>query len=32
VRVRDVGNKLAGKGDKIMKLSPMLFQSVVPAN
>jgi hypothetical protein len=32
VRVRDVGNKLAGKGDKVMKLSPMLFQSVVPAN
>jgi hypothetical protein len=32
VRVRDVGDKLAGSGDKIMKLSPVLFDSVMPAN
>jgi hypothetical protein len=32
VRVRDVGDKLAASGDKVMKLSPVLFQSVVPAN
>jgi hypothetical protein len=32
VRVRDVGGKLAGSGDKQMKLMPMLFDSVMPEN
>jgi hypothetical protein len=32
VRVRDVGAKLAGAGDKQLKLMPVLFDSVTPAN
>jgi hypothetical protein len=32
VRVRDVGGKLAGPGDKQMKLMPMLFDAVMPEN
>jgi hypothetical protein len=32
LRARDVGGKLAGPGDKQMKLMPMLFDSVTPEN
>lgn len=32
LRVRDVGDKLADDGEATMKLMPMLFESVVPAD